>query len=447
MRFVRSLVTVGVTMLVVGCASSGQMSAAGLKRLEQTRAARPNDAAVARNLGIAYYKAGRFADARAQLSQAAKLDPRDGTTALYLGLSAEQQKDIPGAKAAYQSYIRYGRTSRVRKQLEARLAALTRQELQLAAKNAVAQEQQLSARPGSPKTVAVMPLRFTGSDTSLQPLERGIAELLTTDLSRSHELTVVERARLQALLDEMSLQRSGQTDSTTNVRAGRIIQAGRVVNGQIAQSAGRIRIDAAIVNTQTAAVASGAASENTLDQVFAIEKAIALQLFDSLGVRLTTQERNAIEERPTRSLQAFLAYSRGLRLEDQGRYQDAARSFNDALRIDPSFGAARQKSADASAAAVGLSVTTASVEANLVGTPEGNTANQAAQGGGGSGSSASNTADYINPNNSGNTTGGATGGATGNTSAPPPDRLSSATGQESAPRNATVTIIVKVPKP
>src|SRR6185503_14121662 len=218
MRSLRSLVAAGVAMLIVGCASSGQMSPTAVSRLERARAQRPNDAGVVRQLGIAYYKANRLADARTQLNRAVTLNPRDGTAALYLGLTAEKQNDIAGAKAAYQSYIRYGRTSRVRRQLESRLAALTRLELQVAAKAAVAQERTLVTQAGSPKTVAVMPLRFVGSDSTLQPLERGLAELITTDLSRSHELTIVERARLQALLNEIALQRGGGTDSSTNVR-------------------------------------------------------------------------------------------------------------------------------------------------------------------------------------------------------------------------------------
>ena len=101
MRFVRSLVVIGMAALAVGCATSGQMNADGVARLEKSRASRPNDPAVARSLGIAYYKAGKFTEARAQLSQAVKMNPRDGSAALYLGLTAEQQKDLPAAKAAY----------------------------------------------------------------------------------------------------------------------------------------------------------------------------------------------------------------------------------------------------------------------------------------------------------------------------------------------------------
>ena len=451
MLSLRSLAAAGIVALTVGCATSGQMNASGVSRLERARAQRPNDAPVARSLGIAYYKGGRYADARAQLDQAVRLDPRDGSAALYLGLTAEKQNDIPAARAAYQSYVRYGRTSRVRRQLEARLAALTRQELQVAAKSAVSREQQLSAQPVSARTVAVMPLRFTGTDTTLQPLERGLAELITIDLSRSHLLQVVERARLQALLDEIALQQSGQTDASTNVRAGKIIQAGRIVNGQIMQTGPRLRVDAAIVNTQTSALAGGAASESSLEQLFTIQKTIVLQLFDSLGITLTTAERNAIQQRPTRSLQAFLAYSRGLKLEDQGKYDEASRSFGDALRLDPSFGQARQKSAETAAAALGVTMSTASVEGSLTGTVEGtittkSVAGDAPNSGGGSTESvASNTANSLNPSSASGATN--TAGTTGATAPPQRDPLASATGNEGQSRNATVTIIVRIPQP
>jgi TolB-like protein len=451
------MIAIGLSALGAGCVTSGQMrgstSADAIARLERARAARPNEAAVARSLGIAYYKAGRYSDARAQLNRASLLDPRDGTAALYLGLTAEKQNDIAAARAAYQRYVQHGRTSRVRRQLEARLAALTRQELQLAAKSAVAAEQQLSSRPPSPRVVAVMPLRFVGSDPTLQPLERGLAELIVTDLSMSRQLTVVERARLQALLDEIKLQQAGITDSASNVRAGRMMQAGRIVSGQILQSERRLRVDAAIVNTQTAGVTGGAKSENTLEQLFAIEKSIVLQLFDSLGVRLTTAERNAIEQRPTRSLQAFLAYSRGLSLEDQGRFSEASRSYREAVRLDPSFHQAQQKSIQASNAAQGQQMSTTTVEAALAGTAEGRVAEQAAEGqtGGdrsGAESTASAAADALNSSTAGVATAAAGAGSTvTRTIAPPRDPVAAGSGAEQTTSNALVVVIIRLPKP
>ncbi|MEK7401320.1 MAG: tetratricopeptide repeat protein [Gemmatimonadota bacterium] len=455
MRCIGRLLAAGMVALAAGCASSGQLGTDGMSRLEKSRQSRPNDAAVARSLGIAYYKATKYPEARTHLEASVRLDPRDGAAALYLGLTAEQQKDMAGAKSAYQTYIRYGKTSKVRKQLEARLAAITRQDLQLAARAAVAQEQQLATQQGNITTVAVMPLRFVGPDTSLQPLERGLAELITTDLSRTDQLIVVERARLQALLNEIELQKSGATDSTTNVRAGKLIQAGRIVNGQILQSADRLRVDAAIVNTTTSLIAGGATNENTLEELFAIEKAIVLQLFDSLGVKLTSAHRKELDDRPTRSLPAFLAFSRGLQFEDQGRYDDAARSYQDAFRIDPSFFQAQVKGADVAAAATGVSLTASNIESNIVGTAEANIAQKSAEGQApqspnNEGNGAGSMADQVNPSAAGGATASAGGSGSGGGSSggtPSKDPVGAATGAESTAKTAIVRIVVKLPRP
>jgi len=456
MRGIRVVLAGCAVAVATGCASSGasQGGADGIAKLERTRASRPTDPAVARSLGIAYYKAERYPDARTALEAATRLDPRDGAAALYLGLTAERQNDTPAAKAAYQAYLRHGRTAKIRKQLEARLAAITRQELQLAAKAAVSQEQQLATQQASITTVAVMPLTFIGTDTTLKPLERGMAELITTDLARTNQLIVVERARLAALLAEINLQQTGATDSTTNVRAGKLIQAGRIVSGQLLQSAERLRVDAAIVNTTTSLVSGGASNENVLDELFAIEKAIVLQLFDSLGVKLTVAQRKEFDDRPTRSLPAFLAYSRGLTFEDMGRFEDAARMYQDAFRLDPSFSAAAVKGADVSAAAAGLSMTAASIESSMIGTSEENIAQKSVggqapptQGGGGG---AGNLADGVNPSVAGGATSSAGGGgSTSGSSAGTPDKdpVGAATGAESTAKTANVRIVIKVPKP
>lgn len=400
MRPYASFATILFALSLGACASSA--SGRSIARLEERQRAEPGSFDVNRRLGIGYYRAGRFADARQALEAASLLAPEDGITALYLGLTAEELGDLATAKRAYSTYLAVGRTSRVRMQLQSRLAALARRELIAEAKRAVQQERALADVPGSPTTVAVLPLRFSGSDSSLRPLGRGLAELLTTDLARSSQLTVLERARIQAVLDELALQRSGQTDSATNVRAGRLLQAGRLVEGSLLQlDDAQLRVDAAVVDVPTTQVRGIAQGADRLEQLFALEKRIALDLFDQLDVTLTVAERNAVEQRPTRSLAAFLAYSRGLTAEDEGRYDDASRFYRDAARIDPDFGAALQKNRDARAVMSGTRLSARGIERDLGGTAE----LAAATGSRGRGSEVSDAAhaaaDDINPSSAG----------------------------------------------
>jgi tetratricopeptide (TPR) repeat protein len=428
------------------CATAISGSADNIARLEQARSANPNSETTLRNLGIAYFKAAppRYADAHTALQHAVALDAKDGVAALYLGLTAEAQNDLPAAKSAYESYLAVGRTRGVKNQISARLAVIDRKVNEERAKREVAQERELSAVPGAPNAVAVLPFTFTGADTSLKPLERGLADLVTTDLSRSASLKVLERTQLQALLDEIQLQQRGATQAGTGVRAGKILQAGRLVGGSISQlGADQLRTSASVTNVQTAAVqGSPAPQQAPLDQIFDMEKRLVLDLFTALNVTLTTAERNAIEQRPTKSLAAFLAYSRGLELEDAGRYDDATRSYDNALRLDPSFIPAQRKAQETRAVVAGSAVTVGSLESGLRGTSEGSAASGASSvTSGATGGGATSVAEGLNPSVAGNASGGTT-----TTSTPAPPSAASGLGANNPTvKSAKVTITIKQP--
>jgi tetratricopeptide (TPR) repeat protein len=438
MRPYASFATILFALSLGACASGAP--GRSIARLEQAQRAEPGSFAVNRSLGIGYYKAGRYADARAALETATRLDPRDGTTALYLGLSSEELGDLAGAKRAYSTYLSVGRTSRVRIQLQSRLAALTRRELAEDAKRAVQQERTLGAVAGSPTTIAVMPLRFSGVDSSLRPLERGVAELLTTDLARSPKLTVLERARIQAVVDELALQGSGRTDAATNVRAGRLLRAGRLVQGSILQLDGsQLRVDAAVVDVPTTQVRGVAQGSDQMEQLFALEKRIALELFDQLGVTLTVAERNAIEQRPTRSLAAFLAYSRGLTAEDEGRYDEASRFYRDAMRLDPGFDAALQRNRDARVLVTGMGLSPQFIEGGFRGSAD----DPGSRGRGSEVSAAVHAAaDDLNPSAAASAT---APGRSGEHGPPQKDPVSAATNSDKPGKSGRVTIVITRP--
>ena len=340
-------------------------------RLAKELATNPGSAAANRALGLWYYKADRFAEARVPLGQARRLDPKDGVSALYAGLAAERLKDFAAAKEAYNSYLAVGRTKSVRDDIRARLVTITKAEARASAKDAIAREAQIAQVAGSPTTVAVLPFTI-GGDAKLQPLELGLADLVISDLAKPKKLTVVERDKVQAIADEIALAKSGQVDAATAVRAGRLIQAGRIVKGSvISTGANSITMTSTVVNTQDAAtVGRGMDASNTLDQLFNLEKQLVFATFTDLGITLSPAERQDVDRRPTQSLGAFLSYSRGLAAEDAGRLDEAARLFETAHSIDPGFGAALERAQSASAQS---QQSTAKVESHLANSDEGRT--------------------------------------------------------------------------
>jgi TolB-like protein len=317
-----------------------------------------------------------------------------------------------------------------------------------AAKAAVANEARLSQTPGEARTIAVPPLTFSGADSSLRPLERGMAELLITDLSRSAQLTIVERDRMQALADEIQLSQSGRVDDASAVRAGRLMQAGRLINGQIIQAGNDLILNAAVVNVSSGQVLPPSSVNNTLANLFAMEKQLVFAIFDRLEVTLTPAERQLVDRRPTQNMDAFLAYSRGLMASDDGRFEDAARFFENARTLDPGFGAASSRFQAAQAAAAGAQVSAATIETSLGNSAEGQAVQAAAAGnvapaGGGITNTLTNAPRELNPSTVTTTT--TTETAPAATPTPVRDAPTSTGSIDNLTRTGTVTITIRRP--
>lgn len=443
MRGIRSLF---ILALLVGASSPLAAQRDPVARLEAARAANPRSVAALRALGVAYYKADRFAEARTVLEQARSLDPRDGVSALYAGLASERLEDYTAAKAAYNEYLRVGRTRRTRTQIQQRLVALARMEVVAAAKQAVANEATLSQTPGDRRTIAVPPFKFSGPEQeTYAPLERGFAELMITDLSRSSQLTVVERDRMQAIADEIRLGASDRVDAATAVRAGKLIRAGRLVNGSMVQQGPQLTVESNVIDVNTGELAAPVAVTNQLDNIFAMQKQLVLQVFTQLGVELTPAERQLVDRQATTNLNAFLAYSRGLLAADDGRFEDAARYFQEARSLDPGFGAASARFNAAQAAAVGAQVSTVTIESGLTGVENQVVSN--AERGNATTPAPTNTLNAVSQNvNPPTVTPIANTAPVTNPVPPVRDPSSSGTGTDQpAPVTGTVTIIIRRP--
>ena len=308
--------------------------------LQAERAQKPNDAMVATRLGVAYFRANQLPEARAVLDTAVERDPQNGIAAIYRGMTAESQGDFLAARTSYDQFIRVARSNELKSAARQRLALVDRRELEYSARQALSQEAELSQLPPEPNTVAVMPFGYTGANEEIRPLSRGFAQLIVTDLARSRQLRVLERERMQAMLDEMRLSEQGRTDPQSAARSGRMLRAGRVVQGSLTDQDNVLRATGAVVDVNTAGVAPGADAALPLNRLFDMEKVFVFDLFNAMGITLTEAERAAINQRPTQNLQAFLAWSRGLEAEDRGDFVGAQEQYNQAVRLDPSFSAA-----------------------------------------------------------------------------------------------------------
>lgn len=354
-----------------GCAGGGairlsEVTPQSIPGLEAERNQRPQDPVVLSRLGVAYFKANRYDDARRVLDSAVARDPQSGIAAIYLGMTAEALGDFAAARAAFQQSLQVARGGALRAAARQRLALSGRRELEYQARQALAQEDVLAEAPPESNTVAVMPFTYGGTNDQVRPLTRGMAQLVVTDLAKSRQVRVLERERMQAILSEMRLSEEGRADPRTALRSGRMLRAARVVQGSLADRDEELRVEAAVVDVASAGVAASAGVSDQLSRLFDLEKQLVFSLFANLGIQLSDAEREAINQRPTQNLQAFLAYSRGLEAEDRGDFSAAQQAFTQAASLDPSFAVAAQSATAAADLSVAAAQSVGDVEAVVV---------------------------------------------------------------------------------
>ena len=154
---------------------------------------------------------------------------------------------------------------------------------------------------------------------------------------------MIERVKLQAMMDEMKLTMAGMTDTVTAPRMGRLLGVSRVVQGGFIDLTGQsLRIDAGVFSVKMGAYLADRSITGRLRDLFTLEKQLVFGIIEEMGIRLSIEERDAIETLPTENVLAFLAYCKGLDYEDRAEYEAAGRLYDSALKLDPGFSAVRK---------------------------------------------------------------------------------------------------------
>jgi len=359
----RAVFAVVLSLMVGACAYSiPEVDPADIPSIRQALSSDPLNTDLQVQLGMAQFKGEMYEAARTNLQAAVDSGNVSGPALLYLGMVQEEFEDWDQASDAYTRYLEVGRSEPLKAELRGRLQYLAQNVLQQRAANALATEDQLANAQPTPRSIAVFPFAFNSSRDDLEPLIYAISDMMVTDFAVSNALTVLERAQIQALLNEMALTEAGYAEPGTGARAGRMLQAEHVVQGVITTLGDdNIQIDADILNVPSSGSAGDLSESNSLENLFEIEKDLVFGTLAALNVQLTPAERQQIDDNRTENVLAFLAYGRGLLARDQGNYQAAQAAFQQAQQLDPNFDAAATQSTETSEITTAQGTSTADI--------------------------------------------------------------------------------------
>ena len=304
----------------------------------------PYDADALKHLSIFYIQTHQNDTAQKYINKAIKLSPDDPEVIFYKGLNLEFFGKQNEALEYYKKYSGILNDSPYRELMEGRYLWIKRQQAYSDVDSLIKREKDISSKNISDSTMAVFPLIYQGINKDYVPLSRGFSEMVSIDLAKVRALKILERVRIQAVLDELKFGQSSMVNQTTAPRMGKLLGAGTIVSGDYdVTKNGDFKIDLGSWDVKDSQRKSWINKSGNLNDFFTLQKEVVFAFLQNNGIELTQAEKEAIAKVPTQNLQSFLAFSKGIMAEDAGNFNSAASYFKTASELDPHFEAANEK--------------------------------------------------------------------------------------------------------
>ena len=155
----------------------------------------------------------------------------------------------------------------------------------------------LQASPA--KSIAVLPFDNLSRDPNNAYFADGVQDEILTNLARVADLKVISRTSVMQY-------KSGIARDLRKI--SHELGVANVLEGTVQRSGNRVRVNAQLVDSRTYRQLWGETYDRDLADVFAIQSEIAEQIVSQLKSKLSPQEKEAIEQKPTADLIAHDLY-------------------------------------------------------------------------------------------------------------------------------------------
>ena len=196
------------------------------------------------------------------------------------------------------------------------------------------------------KNVAISYFDNTSGTEEYNPLSKGLADMLITDLSNIKSLKIVEREKLETLLKEIELGDSKFIDPNTAQKLGKGLGAGYMLTGSFLIMGETMRIDARLVDVGTGEISMAEEITGEKDTFFELEKNLVNKIIATLNIDLSKTESRKVKKVQTESFESFNNYSSSIDAFDKGEYEKSKEFMEKAANLDEDFDLAWDKLED-----------------------------------------------------------------------------------------------------
>ncbi len=199
---------------------------------------------------------------------------------------------------------------------------------------------------GEKRTIAILYFENNSlaNKTEMDPLCKGLTDMLITEFSKISQFQVVERSQLQKLVEEMSLGQSGMIDAGTAQQVGNLLGARNLLLGSFMNMFdGQIRIDVRVVEVETGITIKAEEETGKPKDLYKLVSKLVAKVINDLDVTISKADALKLGKVENTSFKAAMYYARGLEYEDVGDVASAKKMYANALKENKEFTRAKKK--------------------------------------------------------------------------------------------------------
>jgi serine/threonine protein kinase len=184
--------------------------------------------------------------------------------------------------------------------------------------------------------IAVLPFENRSEDKANAYFAEGIQDELLSNLAKIKDLKVISRTSVMQY-------KSGITRNLKEI--AQQLGVGNVVEGSVRRSGNRIRVSVQLIDALTDRHIWVQNYDRTLADSITLQDELATEMAAALGATLSPQEKARVKAKPTNNPAAYDAYLRGRALAggspfDKSNVERTIQSYQEAVKLDPTFGLA-----------------------------------------------------------------------------------------------------------
>jgi TolB-like protein len=175
-------------------------------------------------------------------------------------------------------------------------------------------------------------------------LTSGFQVMLTNAIATNLSIEVVERQKIQHLIDEQNLTTAGRTEAATAAKVGQLLGVRHMLMGSFTVAPNmEMRLSVRSVNTETGVIEYSAQVSGKGDKIFNLIDELSEKV--NAGLKLPgIRDAKAVKEiglSGGNQLEAAKAYAAAQRMEEKGDTKGAIAMYQKSLQLNGDFGMAK----------------------------------------------------------------------------------------------------------